>query len=241
MKRFGFLGLIFSLIFVLVNKARAETWNCGPATDGVYSDSVKCTYDEESKTLTISGEGPMGDYHNPGNNVSTAPWSDKDIVHAVIEGNVTSIGNRTFMSAHNLQDIKGTENITRVGDTAFFLADSLISIDLPNVQEIGGIAFYGTTHLEYVGIPDGVIYGPDTVLGRYLDTFNSSKLSNCRKTGECGSCGEKFVQAGVGCVSSCPEGYTSYYGFCTRTRYTLPEADAATSDDNENMIEWIFE
>jgi hypothetical protein len=37
------------------------------------------------------------------------------------------------------------------------------------------------------------------------------------------------------------EGYTSYYGFCTRKRYTLPEADAATSDDNENMIEWIFE
>ncbi len=244
MKRFGFLGLIFSLIFVLINKVKAETWNCGPKTGGVYSDSVKCTYDEESKTLTISGEGPMGDYGNRGDNVSTAPWSDKDIVHAVIEGNVTSIGNRTFMLArNNLQDIKGTENITRVGDTAFHGAASLISIDLPNVQEIGGIAFYGTRSLEYIGIPDGVIYGPDTGagIGRNLDTFAGSKLSNCRKTGECGSCGDKFVQAGVGCVSSCPEGYTSYYGFCTRTRYTLPEADEATSDDNENTIEWIFE
>ena len=30
-------------------------------------------------------------------------------------------------------------------------------------------------------------------------------------------------------------------GYCSRIRYTLPEADEATSDDNENMIEWIFE
>ena len=105
----------FIFCFFGAGAAFAETWNCGPATDGVYSDSVQCTYDEASKTLTISGEGEMGDYHNPGNNVSTAPWSRKDIVHAVIEGNVTSIGNRTFMNALNLQDIKGTENITRLG------------------------------------------------------------------------------------------------------------------------------
>ena len=29
-------------------------------------------------------------------------------------------------------------------------------------------------------------------------------------------------------------------GECYRVRYTLPEADEITSDDNENMIEWIF-
>ena len=35
--------------------------------------------------------------------------------------------------------------------------------------------------------------------------------------------------------------YDDIYNECLRKRYTLPEADAATSDDNENMIEWIFE
>ena len=30
-------------------------------------------------------------------------------------------------------------------------------------------------------------------------------------------------------------------GYCSRIRYTLPEADELTSNDNENMIEWIFE
>ena len=43
------------------------------------------------------------------------------------------------------------------------------------------------------------------------------------------------------CIGKCTEGYTFYYGYCLRTRYTLPEADEATSDDNENSIEWIFE
>ncbi|MBR3662776.1 MAG: leucine-rich repeat domain-containing protein [Alphaproteobacteria bacterium] len=237
MKRFGFLGLIFSLIFVLVNKARAETWNCGPATDGVYSDSVKCTYDEATKTLTISGEGPMGNY-NYVDGRPTTPWRDKNIVHSVIENGVTTIGDHAFEHIKSLQDIVGTENITKIG-YASFSGTSLISIDLPNVQEIGGVAFYSTKSLRYAGIPEDVTYDSDSYLNR--DTFAGSKLANCRKTGDCGSCGEKFVQSGVGCVSSCYTGYTSYYGFCTRTRYTLPEADAATSDDFENTIEWIFE
>ena len=239
--------LAFIFCFTFAGAVYAETWNCGPATGGVYSDSVKCTYDEESKTLTISGEGKMGNYAAAVVNEkdgSTAPWYGKDIVHAIIEGNVTSIGARTFKNARNLQDIEGTENIVSVGDTAFYGAASLISIDLPNVQEIGGIAFYGTSSLEYVGIPDGVIYGPDTVAASNRETFGGSKLSNCRKTGECGSCGDKFVQSGVGCVSSCFDGYyPTNQGYCKiiKLRYTMPEADAATSDDNENMIEWIFE
>ncbi|MBR1399764.1 MAG: hypothetical protein IJ564_06305 [Alphaproteobacteria bacterium] len=52
------------------------------------------------------------------------------------------------------------------------------------------------------------------------------------------------MQAGVGCVDSCWEGYyPTNQGYCKiiKLRYTLPEADAATSNDNENMIEWIFE
>ncbi|MBR1399042.1 MAG: leucine-rich repeat protein [Alphaproteobacteria bacterium] len=245
--------LMLGIVICFVNGSLAETWNCGPATDGIYSDSVKCTYDEATKTLTISGEGEMGNYPNVrvnGKDGSTAPWFGKDIVHAVVEVNVTSIGDRVFKGAENLTDIVGLENITRVGDAAFLSAKKLTSIDLPNVQEIGGVAFLNTSSLQYLGIPtEAVVYLSDTCsrtpnpCSSYAnrDTFHGSKLSNCRKTGDCGNCGEKFVQAGVGCVSSCYTGYTSYYGFCTRTRYTLPEADAATSDDNENMIEWIFE
>ena len=230
----------FIFCFIGAGAAFAETWNCGPATDGVYSDSVKCTYDEASKTLVISGDGPMGNYSKTSDDGSSAPWYGKDIVHAVIEGNVTTIGDRVFKYARNLQDITGTEHITYVGATAFGHAYSLKSIDLPNVQSVGFLAFYKTSNLQYAGLPEDVIYG-EPVEGK--DVFMGSMIPNC-KTGECGNCGEKFVQAGVGCVNDC---YVGYYptnqGYCKiiKLRYTLPEADAATSDDNENTIEWIFE
>ena len=253
MKHLRFLSLVFLVLLSALDKVKAETWNCGPATDGVYSDSVKCTYDEATKTLTISGEGEMGNYSvvNRNNAVSTAPWFGKNIEHAVFEGNVTSIGSGSFYRAYKLTDITGLENITRIGGAAFEEATKLKSIDLPNVQEIGGVAFKDAHSLEYAGIPEGVTYKPDgcsktptpEVCGRYRnwDTFVNSGISNCRITGECGSCGDKYVQGGAGCVSNCYAGYTSYYGFCMRTRYTLPEADELTSNDNENMIEWIFE
>ena len=238
MKHFKFLGITISLIFVFTNKTYAETWNCGPATDGVYSDSVKCTYDEEAKTLTISGDGPMGNYNRVyinGEEASDTPWLRKDIVHAVIEGNVTTIGNRVFKALYNLEDVTGLENIESVGSRAFYNASSLKSIDLPNVKSVGKNAFLGTSSLEFAGIPTNVTWESSA--------FAGSKIPNC-KTGECGNCGDKFVQAGVGCVSDCFDGYyPTNQGYCKiiKLRYTLPEADAATSDDNENMIEWIFE
>ena len=43
------------------------------------------------------------------------------------------------------------------------------------------------------------------------------------------------------CIECNKEGYKNLDGYCYRVRYTLPEADEATSNDNENMIEWIFE
>ena len=235
-RMFEMKHLLFIFCFIGAGAAFAETWNCGPATNGVYSDSVKCTYNEISKTLTISGEGEMGDYVK---DIYT-PWQGKDIRHAVVEGNVTSIGNRVFHNLHNLSDVSGLENITKIGNSAFAYTYSLKNLFLPNVQEIGSRAFKGTRLLEYIELPEDVVFSEDE-FGGGETPFQNSKIPNCHKTGECWSCGEKFVQAGVGCVSSCPEGYTSYYGFCTRTRYTLPEADAATSDDNENTIEWIFE
>ena len=226
--------LMLGFVVCFVNGSLAETWNCGPKTGGVYSDSVKCTYDEATKTFTIAGEGPMGNFPFTNGQSPETPWRDKDIVHAVIEGNVTSIGERVFKYARNLQDITGTENITSVGEVAFYQANSLISIDLPNVQNIGKWVFSGNSSLEFAGIPEGVAFG--------ADVFRGSKIPNCQNTGKCGSCGDKFVQAGAGCVDKCYKDYMPCSGYCClRTRYTLPEADEATSDDNENTIEWIFE
>ena len=53
--------------------------------------------------------------------------------------------------------------------------------------------------------------------------------------------GCRNLDAGALCTKCKSENYVLEDGLCYRRRYTLPEADAATSDDYENMIEWIFE
>ena len=92
--------------------------------------------------------------------------------------------------------------------------------------------------------------------------------SNCPENAECNCSGSGCLQNpifspatetqcnginyywnGVSCDNkkdgiNCADGYyATNYDLCEKIklRYTLPEADAATSDDNENMIEWIFE
>ena len=53
--------------------------------------------------------------------------------------------------------------------------------------------------------------------------------------------GCKMVPLDKKCMECKSPDYKLDYGYCYRVRYTLPEADELTSDDNENMIEWIFE
>ena len=45
----------------------------------------------------------------------------------------------------------------------------------------------------------------------------------------------------TGCTKCKSSNFSLEYGYCYRKRYTLQEADEATSNDYENMIEWIFE
>ena len=129
---------------------------------------------------------------------------------------------------------------------------SLTSVDLPKIKYI---AHGFGNKIEYVGLPEwDVIFG-DTSF------FTNTGIPECSNENRaaCGSCGDDYIKSGIGCVSDCGENflvkegrcidaylgcgesYTNIDGFCSRTRYTLPEADAATSNDNENMIEWIFE
>ncbi|MBR1399454.1 MAG: hypothetical protein IJ564_04695 [Alphaproteobacteria bacterium] len=62
------------------------------------------------------------------------------------------------------------------------------------------------------------------------------------KDGSCEECNSGYsLDENDNCTECNKEGYKEIDGYCNRIRYTLPEADDATSDDYENMIEWIFE
>ncbi len=262
----SFLGLICG-----VSEIKAETWNCGEKdSDGNYGANVKCTLDENGN-FTVSGTGKMADYgwskdtnYTPGRGynfpASDAPWGNgsrvemQKIKNIVIENGVTgiganafcgadraktatvadsvkSIGERGFYDLYALQSIKA-KGVETVGNSAFGFNMILNDVYMPNASNLGNYAFYYTDKLEYAEFSDNVSLGGGV--------FTLSSISGCLD-GICANCGNKFVQKGTGCVDKCLPGYSAYYDYCLRTRYTLPEADAATSNDNENMIEWIFE
>lgn len=231
--------LILLLTFGIIFSSFAETWDCGRIPETVF-----CKLSENG-TLTVYGNGEMKNYgyvdeQIAGNTIrkSTAPWID-DVKKVEINDGVTSIGAYAFMHASQLTDISGMNSVEKVGHAAFwndknlqsiyiqnatiiesqaFEKSGLISAILPNVQTLGNWAFVNASALNYAELSDNVSLG--------IRVFYGSNITTC-KSGTC--------------IGKCTEGYNFYYGYCLRTRYTLPEADEATSDDNENSIEWIFE
>ena len=80
--------------------------------------SVNWSYDEKSKTLTISGNGPMGDYTN----TNKAPWYDMALTNVIINPGVTRIGNYAFNNME-IVNIRIPNTIKQVGDYAFLNAE----------------------------------------------------------------------------------------------------------------------
>ena len=222
------------LTFCLAGESSAESWNCGPKINGEYSDSVICTYDEASKTLIIEGEGNMGNYANTSPASETTPWTSKEIVHAVIKGNVTSIGDRVFKYVSSLQDISGTENITSIGEASFAYAENLTTADFPNATYISRISFYGASNLEYANFAQGAIFVEENP---NKPTFGLTKIPECSKTGKCCN---GYIKRGVGCVKDCGENFRPNDGECDRLRYTPAEAAEVLHDDNTNEVTITF-
>ena len=157
---------------------------------------------------------------------------------------VTTVGTGAFQYSPNLKSVY-SPNVQSLGKSAFFQCTNLESVDLPKVTSIGQNAFRFSSKLGYVGFNGSISISDPS--GVFYQTLVSSCRSN--SNGYCGSCGAgKFVAPGFGCVAECWEGFQKVENFClklsaeeVKLRYTMQEADEATSNDNENMIEWIFE
>lgn len=124
----------------------------GSSNDTYYwAGDTKWSYNQDTKTLTISGTGDMPDWSGAGaidpttnpNHYFFRPWGSRgvfnrnEIKHIVIESGVTSIGSYAFC---NLQTY-----------------DPELTIEIPNtVTKIGRNAFYATYRLKTIVIPDSV-------------------------------------------------------------------------------------
>ena len=122
--------------------------NCGKN-----GDNLKWTYDDATKTLTITGSGDMANFAYAG----AAPWYSykSDITSIEISDGVTSIGDYAFYSCKKLNNVTLPASVNTIGDSAFYSCYDLSMITIKGtITTLGVDAFSGTALTD---IPSGLI------------------------------------------------------------------------------------
>lgn len=150
----------FLVIMIIIGIALTYSTVCVVATNTIASgscgdngSSLGWILDSEG-TLTITGTGDMANY-----SASTAPWyyNRGSVKKVIIGDNVTSIGDYAFYSCTRLTSLTIPNGVTSIGRSAFFGCSDLVSITIGNdVTTIGKEAFAECDSLTTVTIPTSV-------------------------------------------------------------------------------------
>ena len=102
---------------------------------GTCGDNLSWVFNDETSTLTISGQGNMSCC-----NSSYTPWSQfsNQVKNIEIQEGVSSIGEYAFNDFTNLKTVNITSNLTSIGLAAFSDCKNLTSITIPSsVTSVG--------------------------------------------------------------------------------------------------------
>ena len=122
---------------------------------------ITWSFDENTKTLTFTGQGAMTDYvmdFNNGPMLPETPWKDLyDTVETIVIGeNITHVGSASFVAFEALKEVVLPSTLTSIGEYAFAYCVELTTIDLPaGLTEIGRGAL-SLNKISSITIPAGV-------------------------------------------------------------------------------------
>jgi uncharacterized repeat protein (TIGR02543 family) len=150
---------------------------CGDTgTNG--GDNVTWSYNTTTKTLAISGTGPMmyygsalgsdSKYH------STAPWNhlDSELQKVIVEGDVTYIGSYAFAYCTALTSVSLPASVEALGNYVCYTSN-LTRIDIPSAS----VATIGTEGFGYCPAAMKIAV-PSTLLGTYQTATNWSTYAD---------------------------------------------------------------
>ncbi|MBQ3497086.1 MAG: InlB B-repeat-containing protein, partial [Oscillospiraceae bacterium] len=150
----GFLAFVFCAYLaldVLPADAKAANIASGRLETNVYGKYLKWVIDGNG-TLTISGEGDMGDIESDESHPFYSYISQ--IKKVVISEGITSVGSRSFAGLHNVTSVQLPSTLQRIGTFAFLCCCKLESIVIPEgVDWIQDYAFCGANALRSVSFP----------------------------------------------------------------------------------------
>lgn len=167
-------------------------------------------YTEDTKTLTIYGQGAMADYDD----MVEQPWIDyaSDIETVIIKQGVTHIGSRAFHDLKKLTFVSIADGLESIGNYAFYDCWMLPFISIPaSVTDMGNDAFWLCNRLRNV-----YLYG-DAAAMAWKDTdcddFSAAKHTTCHVVADALPWIEKFDDkvnvTFVGDLKPIPEEYAN--------------------------------
>ncbi len=152
MKRTASAILALCLVLLPVEAGAEE-----PIT-GRWGENLTWSYDQTTKTLTISGEGRMNRYSSSLDPSDTRLYNYEDeIEKVVIEKGVTTVATDAFSSYPKLSDVSLPDGLRVIERYAFHQCSSLAQIEIPStVYYIDSDAF-SESGLTEITIPEGVL------------------------------------------------------------------------------------
>ncbi len=149
-KLFSFILVIILIFSVVPMGTFTFTVSAETTTSGTTGE---CTWSLDGTTLTISGNGRMGEYFDV-----SAPWG-VNITEVIIEDGVQTIGWGAFENCKNLTSVKLGNDIKFIDSSAFNKCYSLTDIVIPEgVERINSDAFYYCSELTSITIPKSLKY-----------------------------------------------------------------------------------
>ena len=113
---------------------------------GKCGDNVRYTYNKDTKTLTISGEGAM--YHFSGYISEKWGLPTSEILYVNIEYGVTTIGDNAFNGWGNLLSITIPNSVMTIGKCAFECCSNMSSIAIPSSVTLIESSAFGDCYIK---------------------------------------------------------------------------------------------
>ncbi|MBR0303817.1 MAG: leucine-rich repeat protein [Clostridia bacterium] len=150
---------IISILIVVISAVNCMFFASSALSGGKCGENV--TWSLDDGVLTISGEGEMydyvwGNYVDADRRTPIYPVKD-EIIRAVIEPGVESIGGSFFENCTNLTEVSIPDTVTVIKCAAFIGCSSLEAVVLPDsVKEISAEAFRSCIGLTEINLPEGL-------------------------------------------------------------------------------------
>ena len=139
--------------------AATKSEDPAPSTEPTEAPSkpITVTYDEATKTLTVSGDGAMNDYVNLA--ARTYDSCAEEATRIVVEEGCTYIGRSAFYDFPMVTEVSLPDSLLSIGEYAFERCTSLTEVELPKqLQSIGTLAFENCENLTKVTVHEEIQY-----------------------------------------------------------------------------------